>query len=159
MPVGAYGGKKKIMEQVAPVGPVYQAGTLSGNPLAVRAGLETLKLLKEPEFYQELERKAQLLENGLKENLKKLDVPYYLTRVGSMSCLFFTDREVNDYDTALTSDTELYGRYFHAMLEEGIYLAPSQFEATFISAAHTDEDLEKTIEANYRCLKKVLKNV
>ncbi len=155
LPVGAYGGKKEIMEQVAPAGPVYQAGTLSGNPLAVRAGLETLRLINSDQFYRDLEEKARFLEEGLREVLTRLDLPLYLTRVGSMSCLFFTDRKVIDYQTALTADTEKFGRYFHRMLEEGIYLAPSQFEAAFISAAHSEEDLQRTIEASERSLRKV----
>ncbi|MEJ2635157.1 MAG: glutamate-1-semialdehyde 2,1-aminomutase [Calditrichia bacterium] len=153
LPVGAYGGKRDIMEKVAPSGPVYQAGTLSGNPLAVRAGLETLRLINNDKFYVNLEQKAQMLEEGLRNNLKKLDLPFYMTRVGSMSCLFFTPDSVVDYSSAMKSDTEKFGRYFSRMLEEGIYLAPSQFEAAFLSAAHSEDDIQKTVEANYRALK------
>jgi len=156
LPVGAYGGRRDIMEMVAPSGPVYQAGTLSGNPLAMRAGLETLRLLNQPGFYEELERKAARLEEGIRENLRELGLPFYMTRVGSMGCLFFSEQTVVDYDTALTADTELYARYFRGMLERGIYLAPSQFEAFFVSAAHTEEDLERTIQANREVLKAIL---
>lgn len=154
LPVGAYGGKKEIMEYVAPAGPVYQAGTLSGNPLAVRAGLETLKLINSPAFYARLEEKARMLEAGLRQNIRQLNVPVSLNRVGSMSCLFFTPDPVVDYRTALKSDTEKFARYFHGMLEQGIYLAPSQFEAAFLSAAHTEADLELTIQASKNALKK-----
>ncbi len=155
LPVGAYGGKKEIMEQVAPSGPVYQAGTLSGNPLAVRAGLETLRIIGEKGFYQKLEEKAQLLEKGIGENIRKLGAPLYTTRVGSMSCIFFTSEKVVDYSSATKSDTKKFAQYFRLMLEEGVYLAPSQFEAAFISHAHTQDDLEKTVEANYRSLSKI----
>ncbi len=156
MPVGAYGGKKEIRAQISPAGPVYQAGTLSGNPLAMRAGLETLRILNEPGFYETLEEKAKLLDNGIRENLKRLGMPLYQTRVGSMGCLFFNTEIVHDYDSAVRSNTKKYAKYFWNMLEEGVYLAPSQFEAFFISAAHSQNDIQKTIEANYRALKKVI---
>jgi len=156
LPVGAYGGRKEIMEKVSPAGPVYQAGTLSGNPLAMRAGLETLKLINSPGFYEALEEKSARLEAGIRKNLQRLNLPLYNTRVGSMGCLFFTENEVWDYDAALKCDTEKYAVYFREMLARGIYLAPSQFEAFFISAAHSDEDIEKTIAANYEALKKTL---
>lgn len=155
LPVGAYGGKREIMEHVAPVGPVYQAGTLSGNPLAVRAGLETLKRIKQPGFYEKLEEKARRLDEGIQENIKKLNAPLYTTRVGSMSCIFFTPEKVVDYDSATKSDTNAFSRYFQLMLDAGIYLAPSQFEAAFLSAAHSAEDIEKTVEANYNALKQI----
>ncbi|RMH74607.1 MAG: glutamate-1-semialdehyde-2,1-aminomutase [Calditrichaeota bacterium] len=155
LPVGAYGGKAEIMDYVAPAGPVYQAGTLSGNPLAMRAGLETLRAIDRPGFYEELEAKAARLETGLRENLRRLELELYLTRVGSMGCLFFTAEKVTDYETATRADTQRYARYFRAMLEEGVYLAPSQFEAMFVSAAHTEEDIDRTIEASYRALKKL----
>lgn len=155
LPVGAYGGKKAIMEQVAPVGPVYQAGTLSGNPLAMRAGLETLKLIDEPGFYDRLEEKAAALEAGIHANLKKLNLDLYTTRIGSMSCLFFHGEKIVDYAGATRCDTEAYARYFWEMLKQGVYLAPAQFEAAFISAAHSEADIEKTIEANYNALKAV----
>ncbi len=152
LPVGAFGGKREIMERVAPIGDVYQAGTLSGNPLALTAGLETLKILRDENPYPELERKAAFLEEGFRDNLNKLGLNYTQNRMGSMACLFFTDQTVTDYDTAITTDTQKYGKYFHAMLDEGIYLAPSQFEAMFTSAVMTDEDLEKTVKANYAAL-------
>ncbi len=154
LPVGAYGGRKEIMEKVSPTGPVYQAGTLSGNPLAMRAGLETLKLLNEPDFYQSLERKAATLEKGVRDNIEKLGAEVYLSRVGSMGCMFFNSQKVTDFETASQSHTDRYARYFQAMLENGIYLAPSQFEAFFISSAHSDDDIEKTIQANYQALER-----
>ncbi|RMH74864.1 MAG: glutamate-1-semialdehyde 2,1-aminomutase, partial [Calditrichaeota bacterium] len=155
LPVGAYGGKREIMEQVAPTGPVYQAGTLSGNPLAMRAGLETLRLIDTPGFYEELERKSALLEAGIRQNLEKAGIPYYATRVGSMGCLFFSEEKVTDYESATRCDTERFGKYFWAMAEEGVYLAPSQFEAYFVSTAHSEADIEKTIEANAKALRKL----
>ncbi len=156
LPVGAYGGKREIMEQVAPIGPVYQAGTLSGNPLAMRAGLTTLQLINNGEFYADLEQKAAQLADGVANNLQKLGLDCYTTRVGSMGCLFFNPEKVIDYETAAESNTEQYARYFRAMLDEGVYLAPSQFEAYFVSAAHSREDIERTIEANYRALQKAV---
>ncbi|MFZ5591760.1 MAG: glutamate-1-semialdehyde 2,1-aminomutase [Bacillota bacterium] len=147
LPVGAYGGRQEIMSLVSPAGPVYQAGTLSGNPLAVSAGLATLKVLQQPGVYEELERKAALLAGGLKEAARSAGVPVYWTRVGSMLCGFFTEQTVVDYDTALTADTRRYAVYFQAMLEQGIYLAPAQFEATFVCTAHTDEQIEHTVAA------------
>ncbi len=152
LPVGAYGGRRDIMELVAPSGPVYQAGTLSGNPLAMQAGLTTLQLLT-PEVYQHLEHLSQLLESGLRENLERLNLPFYLTRVGSMGCLFFAEGPITNYQEATTAKTEWYAAYFQGMLAEGIYLAPSQFEAFFISAAHTEEDIKRTIEASYKVLR------
>lgn len=148
LPVGAYGGKRAIMEQIAPSGPIYQAGTLSGNPLAMSAGLATLKLIGESGFYEELERKGARLVEGFKQNAAKLGIPVTVNRVGSMLTLFFTDQPVTNYETARTSDLESFSNYFSHMLDLGVSLAPSQFEAIFISAAHTDEDIEKTIEAN-----------
>lgn len=157
LPVGAFGGKAEIMNTLAPVGPVYQAGTLSGNPLAMSAGLAALTHIKENKnLYNTLEEKSKYLEDGLKDNMKRLNKSYATTRVGSMSCLFFTEESVNNFSTALKSDAKLYGKYFHKMLERGIYLAPSQFEATFVSTAHSTEDLDKTIEANYLSLKELL---
>lgn len=154
LPVGAFGGKKEIMNQLAPAGPVYQAGTLSGNPLAMTAGIATLKNIKNnPQIYSQLEEKAVYLENGMRENLNKLGLNYYMTRVGSMSCMFFTDQKVLNFDDAVKSDTEMYGKYFHEMLKQGVYLAPAQFEAMFISTEHTTADLDKTIEAHYNALK------
>jgi len=156
LPVGAYGGKKEIMDHIAPVGAVYQAGTLSGNPLAVTAGIEMLNLLSQPGVYEDLEKKSERLCNGFKENVKKLGITATFTRVGSIFSMFFTDQEIIHFDSVKTSDTEFFKRYFNAMLEEGIYIAPSQFEAGFMSAVHTDDDIDQTIEAQYRALQKVL---
>ena len=143
MPVGAYGGKREIMDQMAPTGPVYQAGTLSGNPMAMAAGLATLEVLKSEGVYDKLEEKAARLAAGLKEAAKEAGVKASFNRVGSMLCTFFTDKAVVDYDTATSSDTDKYARYFLAMQERGIYLAPSQFETAFVSLAHTDEDTKR----------------
>ncbi|MBA2847966.1 glutamate-1-semialdehyde 2,1-aminomutase [Thermosulfuriphilus ammonigenes] len=153
LPVGAYGGKKEIMNQVAPEGPVYQAGTLSGNPLATAAGLATLKVLSRPGTYEALEARAEALAQGLAEILKGLSLPVKMNRVGSMMTLFFTNQEVVDFNTAASSDTKLYGRYWRAMLAEGIYLAPSQFEAAFISLAHGREEIDETLNAAAKVLK------
>jgi glutamate-1-semialdehyde 2,1-aminomutase len=150
LPVGAFGGRRDIMGQLAPLGPVYQAGTLSGNPLAVAAGIETLQLLREPGVYERLETKARQLGDGVQDAAKRAGVPIYSTRVGSMFCTFFTDQPVTDYASANTSDTTWFRRYFHALLDAGIYIAPSQFEAGFVSTAHTDEDIERTIAASYQ---------
>ncbi|MBI5183368.1 MAG: glutamate-1-semialdehyde 2,1-aminomutase [Nitrospinae bacterium] len=147
LPVGAYGGKREIMERIAPSGPVYQAGTLSGNPLAMIAGIETLKILSEQGVYDELEQKTNRLCQGLEENARRGRVPISLNRVGSMFSIFFTDREVRDYASAKTSDTGRFAKYFSSMLQEGIYLAPSQFESAFVSTAHSDEDIDRSISA------------
>ena len=156
LPVGAYGGKKEIMEQISPAGPIYQAGTLSGNPLAMTAGIATLTALKEPGVYEELERKSAKLAEGLAKAAKEVGVPATFTRVGAMFTTFFTDKTVVDFDTAFTSNTEKFGIFFRKMLEKGVYLAPSQFEAGFMSLAHTDEDIEKTIQASYEGFKATL---
>jgi glutamate-1-semialdehyde 2,1-aminomutase len=157
LPVGAYGGKKEIMAQMSPAGPIYQAGTLSGNPLAMTAGLTTLKILRDhPEIYINLEENSNLLTAGLQDNAAKLGINASFNRVGSMLCMFFTDQPVVDYPSALTSDTKKFGIYFEEMLKAGIYLAPSQFEAAFVSAAHSKEDILRTIEASYQALKKVI---
>ncbi|MGE4283227.1 MAG: glutamate-1-semialdehyde 2,1-aminomutase [Clostridia bacterium] len=154
LPVGAYGGKREIMEKISPLGPIYQAGTLSGNPMAMAAGLETLTILKEnPTIYGDLESKAKRLEEGLKHNTERLDMSMYFSRAGSMLCMFFTGEKVNDYSTAVTSDTQKFAQYFRNMLEAGVYIAPSQYEAMFVSAAHTEEDIERTIEVSYAALK------
>lgn len=147
LPVGAYGGRREIMEMVAPAGPVYQAGTLSGNPLAMTAGIETLKILSEPGTYDRLEEKSGQLADGMKEISEKAGVPTYATRVGAMFCTYFIDTEVVDYATASMSDTGRFGRFFLAMLNEGVNIAPSQFEAGFMSLAHTADDIEKTLFA------------
>lgn len=157
LPVGAFGGKKEIMEKIAPSGPIYQAGTLSGNPLAMSAGYSVLSYIKEnTNIYDILEEKAAYLENGMKDNLKKLGKKFAMNRVGSMSCMFFTEEDVVDFNSAVKSNTELYGKYFHEMLKRGIYLAPAQFEAMFISSVHSKEDLDKTIQAHYESLKAVI---
>lgn len=153
LPVGAYGGRREIMECVAPLGPVYQAGTLSGNPLAVAAGLETLKILKTPRVYEELEKKTQMLCQGFRERALVLGVPMFHTRVGSMFTNFFTERQVTDYASAKTSDTARFAKFFTGMLEHGISIAPSQFEAGFVSLAHTEEDIQRTLEACFSVMK------
>lgn len=155
LPVGAFGGKAEIMDHIAPDGPVYQAGTLSGNPLAMAAGIATLKNLRSPSVYAQLEEAASKLAAGMKEVLDEAGIPYYQTRVGSMMCTFFTDREVVDYSTAASADTEMYSRFFWGMIENGCYFAPSQFEAAFVSTAHTDLDIEKTVEAFKQVVKKL----
>lgn len=147
MPVGAYGGRREIMELVAPVGPVYQAGTLSGNPVAMAAGLAELKVLRDtPDLYEKLNAKAEKLFDGMKNILKEAGSPYRLNHIGSLGCLFCTDREVVDYASAKTSDTKAFEKYFSYMLNKGIYLAPSQFEAMFLSAAVTEEELTFFLE-------------
>ncbi|MCU7496056.1 MAG: glutamate-1-semialdehyde 2,1-aminomutase [Ignavibacteria bacterium] len=157
LPVGAFGGRKDIMEMVAPSGPIYQAGTLSGNPLAMSAGYATLSYIKEhPEVYRTLEEKSQYLEEGFRDNLKALSKDYAWNRVGSMMCMFFTEGSVTNFASAVKSDTAMYGKYFHEMLKRGIYLAPAQFEAMFVSTAHTKEDLDRTIKAHYESLKVVI---
>lgn len=145
-PVGAYGGRREIMEKLAPVGPVYQAGTLSGNPVAMTAGIATLKSLT-PDVYADLDAKAAKLSTGLSEVAKRIGIPVVMNRVGSMMTAFFTSQPVVDYDSAKTSNTATYAQYFRGMLERGVYLAPSQFEAAFVSTAHSDEDIEATIAA------------
>jgi glutamate-1-semialdehyde 2,1-aminomutase len=147
LPVAAYGGRKDIMERVSPLGPVYQAGTLSGNPLAMAAGIATLQALGEPGVYEQLEERAAQLAEGVKSAADAAGVPIYQTRAGSMGCLFFTDRPVTDYATACKCDKGRYARYFHAMLDRGVYLAPSQFECFFVSTAHTTEQVERTVAA------------
>ncbi|GFP25164.1 glutamate-1-semialdehyde 2,1-aminomutase [Candidatus Hakubella thermalkaliphila] len=155
LPVGAFGGKKEIMEQVAPLGPVYQAGTLSGNPVAMTAGLVTLEILEDPAVYQELEQKTRLLCRGLREGAAEAGIAVFQTQAGSMCCLFFTEEEVYDYSTAKTSDTKRYAQFFQGMLSRGIYLAPSQFEACFISLAHSEEDILRTTEAGREVFKEL----
>jgi glutamate-1-semialdehyde 2,1-aminomutase len=147
LPVGAYGGRADIMDRVAPAGPVYQAGTLSGNPLAVAAGLATLRRLKKENPYDELESLGARLERGLLAAAGRANVPARMNRVGSMFTLFFTDRDVFDFESAKTCDMQRFNRFFHAMLDRGVFLPPSQFEAAFISAAHTAADIDRTIEA------------
>lgn len=155
LPVGAFGGRREIMDVVAPVGPVYQAGTLSGNPLAVTAGLTTLRLLKSLNPYPQLQQATAKLVAGLADAATQAGVRIVSNRVGSMFTGFFTSEPVYDWTTASRSDREAFGRFFHAMLDEGVYLAPSQFEAGFVSVAHTDEIIERTIEAARRAFTQV----
>ena len=158
LPVGAFGGKKEIMEMISPHGPVYQAGTLSGNPLAMSAGFAALSHIKKnPDIYEKLEEKSNYLETGFRENIKLLNKKFALNRVGSMMSLFFTENDVTDYKSAISSDTILFGKYFLSMLMKGVYLAPSQYEALFVSTEHSIEDLNYTIKANYDSLAKLLK--
>jgi len=154
LPVGAYGGSKQIMDNIAPTGSIYQAGTLSGNPLAMTAGIEMLKLLSTSSIYDDLERKSEKLCAGFKSNVIKLGITASFTRVGSMFSMFFTAKDVVDFESAKSSDINFFKSYFTALLKEGVYIAPSQFEAGFMSAVHTDEEIEQTIEANYKALKK-----
>lgn len=156
LPVGAYGGKAEIMNCIAPDGSVYQAGTLSGNPLAMAAGLATLKLLKRPNFYKDLEDKAQGYADALVEVADKTGVPVQLNRIGSLMTGFFTTTPVTDFDSAMKADTERYGIHYRQMLEQGIYLAPSQFEVAFISDAQSESDLKKAIELTEWSFKKML---
>ncbi len=153
LPVGAYGGREDIMRMIAPSGPVYQAGTLSGNPLAMTAGFETLSIIDEtPDFYERLEAKSAYLADGISAVLNEVGMNFTINRVGSMFTLFFTDRQVVDFDTAKTSDAAGFATYFGSMLEAGIYLPPSQFEACFVSIAHETADLDKTIAASRTAL-------
>jgi glutamate-1-semialdehyde 2,1-aminomutase len=153
LPVGAYGGRRDLMEQVAPAGPVYQAGTLSGNPLAMTAGLAVLRRLRDRSVYERLEEAGRRLTEAMSEAAREAGVETVTNRVGSMFTTFFTDSEVYDWSTAAKSDRERYGRFFHAMLEEGVYLAPSQFEAAFIGTAHTDDLLDRTASAARRAFR------
>lgn len=157
LPVGAYGGKLEIMDQLAPKGPVYQAGTLSGNPLAMAAGLTTLRLLDSTDnFYEQLDKKSAMLEEGLQNNLKELDFKGVINRVGSMFTLFFTQEDsVKCFSDVTKCDTKLFSDYFRLSLNNGIYLAPSQYEAGFVSGVHTSEDIEKTVKASYMALQKL----
>ena len=147
LPVGAYGGRAEIMDMLSPSGSVYQAGTLSGNPVAVAAGLATLDAVSKKGFYSELEKKAAKLQGGLADAAAKAGVKIFFSRVGSMFTVFFSDGPVRDYEGALASDTKRYAAFFHAMLDRGVYLPPSQFETAFVSAAHTDDDIAKTVAA------------
>lgn len=153
LPVGAYGGRADIMDRVAPLGPVYQAGTLSGNPVAMAAGVATLETLKDKSLYKKLEENSQNLAEGLERAARDSNLKTFHTRVGSMLCTFFEEKEVTDWDSAKTSNTQLYAAYFRGMLERGIYLAPSQFEAAFVSTAHGNEEIEATIKASYHVMR------
>lgn len=154
LPVGAYGGRRDIMERMAPTGPIYQAGTLSGNPLAMAAGYTTLSLAT-PEVYEALEAKSARLEAGMLANAKKYGVPSTINRIGSMVCPFFTEQRVINYETAKSSDLNKFNRYFANLLDLGINVAPSQFEGMFVSAAHTNEDIDATIEAHGEALRRL----
>ncbi len=155
LPVGAYGGKAEIMDQIAPDGPVYQAGTLSGNPLAMAAGIANLKLLQEPNFYKELNEKAEFLADGLTQAAKSAGIPVTLNRVGSLMTGFFTSESVTDFDSAMGADTDRYAVHYRQMLSKGINLAPSQFEVAFVSAAHSMDELKKVIEMTEWSFKKL----
>jgi glutamate-1-semialdehyde 2,1-aminomutase len=157
MPVGAYGGKKEIMDCVSPAGPVYQAGTLSGNPIAMAAGQAMLTYLNEhPEVYERIETVGNTLTSGIRANMQKLGLNYTLNHVGSMFTLFFTDKPVNNFEDAKSSDTALFGKFFNAMLKRGIYMAPSQYEAMFISTALTDEHVAQILDASYESFQEIL---
>ncbi len=156
MPVGCYGGRREIMEMVAPVGPVYQAGTLSGNPVAMAAGMAQLKYLKEhPEVYTKINELGEYFRNKVDELFGRYNLKYQVTGIGSLACLFFANSKVTDYETAKTADTKEYARYFRFMLEHGVYIAPAQFEAMFFSYAHTQQDVEDTIFAIEEYLKTI----
>jgi len=146
LPVGAYGGKREIMSRMAPAGDIYQAGTLSGNPLAMVAGLTTLNILNQGHIYSELEKKGSLLFSGLKQAARAAGVGITVNRIGSMGSFFFTPSQVTDFASAKASDGGLFKKYYAAMLEQGIYLAPSPFEAAFVSTAHGEKEIQKTIE-------------
>ncbi|NPA41135.1 MAG: glutamate-1-semialdehyde 2,1-aminomutase [Aquificae bacterium] len=146
MPVGAYGGSREIMSKVAPEGPIYQAGTLSGNPVAMVAGVETLKELRDKEPYEELDSKMRTLEEGVSGLLKEKGIPHRINRVGSMMTVFFTESEVVDFESAKSSDTELFGRFFRSLLNNGVLIPPSQFEAWFVSTAHEEEHIQEALE-------------
>ena len=153
LPVGAYGGSKEVMDHISPVGSVYQAGTLSGNPLAMAAGNVMLDLLSEPRVYDLLEKKSKKLCDGLQKNVHELEISAQFTRVGSMFSMFFTDQIIKNFDSVKTCDTEFFKRYFNALLEEGVYIAPSQFEVGFMSAIHSDEEIDQTIAVSLKALK------
>jgi glutamate-1-semialdehyde 2,1-aminomutase len=153
LPVGAYGGKKEIMSVISPQGPVYQAGTLSGNPLAMTAGIETLKVLSRKGVFERIEQKAGALEEGLRDAALKAGVSTKLYRAGTMFCTYFTDREVTDYQTASKTDKEKFARFFMEMLKRGVNIAPSAFEAGFMSLAHTNTDINKTVRVAYEAFR------
>jgi glutamate-1-semialdehyde 2,1-aminomutase len=152
MPVGAFGGKREIMEYIAPLGPVYQAGTLSGNPIAMTAGLTTLELISVPGFYEALTKKVITLTDGILDAARTAGIPMTCNRVGGMFGLFFTDQQVTSFEQATRCNLEQFKKFFHGMLDEGVYLAPSAYEAGFVSAAHTEDDLQKTIAAAAKVL-------
>ena len=145
MPVGAYGGRKELMERVAPEGDIYQAGTLAGNPVAMVSGVETLKELRDTEPYDELEGKMNVLKEGVGSILEDKGIPFRINQIGSMMTVFFTESEVKDFGTAKTSDTEMFSKFFKALLGRGVLIPPSQFEAWFVSTAHEQRDLEEAL--------------
>ncbi len=147
LPVGAFGGRADIMDFLAPDGPVYQAGTLSGNPLALAAGLAQLKALEEGDAFTRLEETGAMLESGVRHLLERKGLPWKFYRYGSMFCLFFTDREVTDLDSAKTADLKKFRAYFHGLLDRGIYVPPSQFETCFLSLAHGQDEISRTLDA------------
>lgn len=153
MPVGAFGGKREIMEHIAPLGPVYQAGTLSGNPIAMTAGLKTMELISAPGFYDELAKKVEFLTDGILTAAKDAGISMTCNRVGGMFGLFFSDQQVSSFEQATQCNVDQFKAFFHGMLDEGVYLAPSAYEAGFVSAAHTQDDLQKTIDAAAKVLK------
>ena len=155
LPIAAYGGRREIMEMVAPQGPVYQAGTLAGNPLAMAAGLATLGALADEAAYQRLEIGAIFLEDGLRRAAEETETPVRINRAGSLLTIFFTDTSVTDFASARRSDTERYAAFFHQMLSRGVFLPPSQFEAMFVSLAHTDDELRETFEAARESLARI----
>jgi glutamate-1-semialdehyde 2,1-aminomutase len=147
LPVGAYGGRRELMEMVAPVGAVYQAGTLSGNPLAMAAGIVTLRILSNEGVYRGLDKIGARLADGMRDAARAAEAPVSITQLGSMMTVFFSDEAPRDYASAKRADTERYGRFFRAMLDRGVYLPPAQFEAMFVSLAHQEADIDRTIEA------------
>lgn len=155
MPVGAYGGKREIMERIAPVGNIYQAGTLSGNPVAMASGIATLNLLRQPGVYDELERKSKTLAEGMSKNAEESGIPYHISQVGAMIGFFFTGEEVADYETAKASDLEQFKQVHGYLLDHGIYIAPSQFEGLFMSTVHSDDDIAKTLDIHRTALKEL----
>jgi glutamate-1-semialdehyde 2,1-aminomutase len=155
LPVGAYAGRREVMQSIAPAGPMYQAGTLSGNPLAMTAGIETLKVLSEPGVFDDLAARTERLCAGVGEAARSAGIPVYQTQVGTMFCTFFTSGPVTSWASASQSDTGRFGRFFRAILEEGVYMAPSQFEAGFMSVAHGDQEVEATVEAARRAFEVV----
>jgi glutamate-1-semialdehyde 2,1-aminomutase len=157
LPVGAYGGSRELMNHIAPAGPIYQAGTLSGNPLSMTAGLVTLRRLRDKSVYEQLNNTSRKLCEGLAAAASEAGIKTEINRVGSMWTSFFTDQPVTNWETANRSSREQYGKFFHAMLEEGVYLAPSQFEAAFVSLAHTEETIDHTVEAARKALKSIAK--
>ena len=147
MPVGAYGGRRDLMEQIAPIGPIYQAGTLSGNPVAMAAGLAMLELIQAPDFHAKLAARTKLLADGLQSVADAEGISFSTNCVGGMFGLFFSSEKITRFDQVMAADSAMFGRFFHGMLERGVYLAPSAFEAGFMSSAHSEQDIAETLEA------------